>query len=178
MFRKITFWLSGGRSTETKAGGSFGRVPHSRPDEKKRKKRSGMNRDNLDQETSTSNEQTGVTQEMVEVEIIQVNWNFLIIILKLCYNCSIWLVVTFNLEKWFTQNVINVLLHVWNVLQFADNYKLAKQILRRLAKKRVHNVQTIVSFAVFDRWEQMEPEVLYKYTILQFFFYLSIDMYI
>ena len=74
MFRKITFWLSGGRTGETKVGGSsFGRVPHTRPDEKKRKKRSGTNRDNFEQETSTStNEQTAGTQETIEVEIIQV----------------------------------------------------------------------------------------------------------
>ena len=33
-------------------------------------------------------------------------------------------------------------------------------------------------FAVFDRWEQMEPEVLYKYTILQkVFIFLQICIY-
>ncbi len=52
MFRKITFWLSGGRSSDVKAsgGGSCGRSHLHGPEEKKRKKRlSEGQKDNVEQ---------------------------------------------------------------------------------------------------------------------------------
>ena len=74
MFRRMTFWFSGGRGTDGKSdGGSISRVHHHGPDEKKRKKRIAVNRDKSEGETSTSlnDNTTTVLQEMVEeVEII------------------------------------------------------------------------------------------------------------
>ena len=69
MFRRITFWLSGGKTSEGKGCGKA----HRRPDEKRKKRRPSRDRDETEPTThSVSNDANVTPVEHVEVEIIKV----------------------------------------------------------------------------------------------------------